>query len=858
MPMIPLKLELRNFLCYCEPDVLDFSGLHVVCLSGENGAGKSALLDALTWALWGKSRAKSDDELIHHGRAEMRVTFTFQLGNQVYQITRQRQAGKLTRTGAKAAGHTILDLQVEHNGEWRTLGEGNISETQAKINQLLRLDYETFIHSAFLMQGRADAFTLKPPSERKQVLADILGLDQWAEYDHRAKARLDTIDLELSYIARSLIDIENELARRPEFEAELEAAQKDIIRLSAERAEAEAAEREAALRRQALESLQRQCADLTERLEAAERELAGLNRQLEGYRTRLAEYERTIAQRDAIEQGYQRLVAARQRDEDLRELEKSYNEMTKHRFQLEAAIQRAEDSLKQEAHYLSTQLAKEEKKAALDGLLKQLSDTEAEVNRLSAAEAQREALRAEQADLNTAGAELSARNEALRQELDPLKEKVELLEQAEAECPLCGQPLDQDNRARLLEQFRAEGKAKADLFRDNKAELARMDRRKKQLADEIAALDRELKRREAVQQLFANLNAQKAAALEAQEAVVALRTELAAVQARLAAGEFALEDRQQLAALDRESEALGYDPAIHKQVHDECAHYRPFEERKRDLDIALAQLEGERQHVTDLDEQIRLKSAAIEADRRKAASLQTEADKLKGTLAGTEQLAQRTDQLRQAEHEARTRLGVAQQKLDACDYKARQREQYEAEQARLQQEKAIYEELRLAFGKKGVPAMIIEAAIPEIEKTSNELLSRMTNGRMHVRFDTQRETVKGETVETLDIKISDELGTRDYHMYSGGESFRVNFAIRVALSQLLARRAGAQLQTLIIDEGFGALDATGRDQLVEAINAVQKDFARIIVITHLDELKDAFPARIDVTKLPGGSRLAVL
>jgi exonuclease SbcC len=118
--------------------------------------------------------------------------------------------------------------------------------------------------------------------------------------------------------------------------------------------------------------------------------------------------------------------------------------------------------------------------------------------------------------------------------------------------------------------------------------------------------------------------------------------------------------------------------------------------------------------------------------------------------------------------------------------------------------------------------------------------------------------VKGDTVETLDIKIADELGTRPYENYSGGEQFRVNFAVRIALSKLLARRAGAQLQTLVIDEGFGALDSAGRDRLVEAINVIQDDFQRILVITHLDELKDAFPVRIEVTKTGEGSQISIV
>ena len=172
-------------------------------------------------------------------------------------------------------------------------------------------------------------------------------------------------------------------------------------------------------------------------------------------------------------------------------------------------------------------------------------------------------------------------------------------------------------------------------------------------------------------------------------------------------------------------------------------------------------------------------------------------------------------------------------------------------------EKSIYEELRAAFGKNGVPAMIIEAAIPELEEEANLLLARMTEGRMNVRLDTQREKKTGGVAETLDILISDELGTRAYESYSGGEAFRVNFAIRVALSQMLARRAGAQLRTLFIDEGFGTQDDAGRQRLVEAINSVQDQFDLLLVITHIDDLRDAFPVQITVNKTPDGSRVTV-
>jgi len=206
---------------------------------------------------------------------------------------------------------------------------------------------------------------------------------------------------------------------------------------------------------------------------------------------------------------------------------------------------------------------------------------------------------------------------------------------------------------------------------------------------------------------------------------------------------------------------------------------------------------------------------------------------------------------------ARLALGAAQQKLDHCRYQAVERERHVAQRQKLVEEKAAFDELRLAFGKKGIQAMIIESVIPEIEVEANRLLARMTGGRMNVRFETQRETLAGDQVETLEIKIADELGTRDYALFSGGEAFRVNFAIRIALSKLLARRAGAQLQMLVIDEGFGTQDAEGRERLVEAINSIQDDFSRILVITHIDELRDQFPVHIEVFKTPEGSQVTI-
>ena len=92
--MIPVRLELRDFLSYAEPDVLDFTAFDVACLSGDNGVGKSALLDAMTWALFGRARGcesgQNQDRLIRDGCTEAVVDFTFGLGGATYRIVRRR------------------------------------------------------------------------------------------------------------------------------------------------------------------------------------------------------------------------------------------------------------------------------------------------------------------------------------------------------------------------------------------------------------------------------------------------------------------------------------------------------------------------------------------------------------------------------------------------------------------------------------------------------------------------------------------------------------------------------------------------------------------------------------------------
>jgi exonuclease SbcC len=205
-------------------------------------------------------------------------------------------------------------------------------------------------------------------------------------------------------------------------------------------------------------------------------------------------------------------------------------------------------------------------------------------------------------------------------------------------------------------------------------------------------------------------------------------------------------------------------------------------------------------------------------------------------------------------------LGAAQQKVSVLETQKTRLANLEENLTSHREKIRLFKQLEEAFGKNGVPALLIEQALPQIEIKANEILGRLSDGSMSVRFITQREykdQKREDLKETLDIQIQDQAGVRDYEMFSGGESFRINFAIRLALSHVLAQRAGARLQTLVIDEGFGSQDEIGRQRLIEAINLVREDYKKILVITHIEQLKDIFSTQLMVEKTPEGSVISI-
>jgi exonuclease SbcC len=442
--------------------------------------------------------------------------------------------------------------------------------------------------------------------------------------------------------------------------------------------------------------------------------------------------------------------------------------------------------------------------------------------------------------------------------MEDLKEKMALLEGADAGCPVCGQPLGDSERQRVLEDYALRGKKLGDQHRANQARIAQIVEQGKAAEAELAGIERELKQRARWQRSEAQAEQRLAQVAQARADQEAVQGQIDQVIQQLNAKAYAVDAQTALLVVIDQLEALGYDATAHEATREAAVALEPYAERHSQLQLAASRADDLHARIQQAEATRRLLSEGLAADVQRRAELVAALAHLPEVERELSQQAAQVERLERSANDARQRVGAARQKLDACRAQAARRQQLGLELQEVLERQATFEELQAAFGKKGLQAMIIEAAIPEIEAEANQLLFRMTDGRMAVRMETQRETKTTQEVrETLDIILSDELGSRDYSLFSGGEAFRANFAIRIALSKLLARRAGAALQTLIVDEGFGTQDTQGRERLVQAITSIQHDFERILVITHIDELKDLFPARIEVEKTADGSQISV-
>ncbi|GIV62917.1 MAG: nuclease SbcCD subunit C [Bellilinea sp.] len=853
--MIPLRLQIKGFLSYRQPVEIDFSELRLASITGHNGAGKSTLLDAITWALFGEARRR-DDAVINNQENAAEVLYEFLYEHNRYRVQRSKARGKTA----------LLEFYtLNEEGLWKPLTEHSLTETEKRIRSVLRMDYQTFINASFFLQGKADQFAQQNAANRKRILSNILGLEIWESYRETARSRLRDAEYLLASIKAQMEEQEAELAEEEERRKTLADLKKELKRLSALREAREQRLDDLNRLAAALEEQRRMVEMLAAQLADAEQKHRLNHSRLEARRHEADQLQETLEQADAIEAAYAAWQASRAELERWDQLAQQFQRLQQQRATPQTLLEREQARLEEERRSLQQQqIQAVQQYNQLTDLQNKRQELTAQQQALEARLAKREQIQQALLELKEQTAQKRTQISHWQENMEALQERLQRLHADEdsGHCPLCGQPLGTVEREGLIRQLEgeyahAQGEIQAllkQIEENRRLQQQLEDRLKDTLSadQELQARQRQVSALEArIQQIEEQYRQwQSHAAVRLQE-----------VEQILTSGQYALEARQQLAEIDTALMRLGYDPQAH-------AAARVAEQQARSAEQALRQLEAARAQLKPLLNEIAVLEKTLREDEARLQQLRTEHDhtaqKYRQDSAGLpdlDALENELADLKTEENQLRYRIGAAEQKVNVLT----------SVRARLQENQTRYEEcarliarlkiLDRAFGKDGVPALLIEQALPEIEARANQILSQLSNGGMNIRFETQAEykdKKRQDKKETLDIIISDSAGIRPYEMYSGGEAFRVNFAIRLALSHVLANRAGARLQTLFIDEGFGSQDTEGRQRLIEAINAVKDEFACILVITHLDELKDAFPARIEVEKNSHGSTVRVL
>lgn len=1003
--MIPVQLILKNFLSYRDA-TLDFGGLHTACICGSNGAGKSSLLEAITWAIWGESRAGVEDDVIHSGAKEVRVDFTFQSNQQIYRVIRTRPRG----------GTGVLEFQVETPSGFRALTGKGVRATQDVILEHIKLDYETFINSAYLRQGRADEFMLKRPNERKEILAELLKLNQYDELEERAKESSRQFKAKVEELERSLESSKSQLqqrsatqAQQAELEVELNQLQQvqafDNIQLQSLQVvqhQRQNSTEQLSFVRQQYQNLSSDCDRLQQEQSAINSQLSDLQAILSqetqinaGY----AQYQTLQSQEESLSAKFTEYThAQQQRQQQQQQLTKQVNEIER---QLQQALAQLEVLQQQEREIQQTLTKKEEVEAALaqltrarnrvahldqlqmqvSPLLQQRATLQSQLDRvgatlvarleqLQATENQLQRAFARQPQLQQAVIDVKTQLEELEKKrvylqrvqekgqerrhfierlqaqqreyervLAELEQKLLLLQNPNALCPLCERPLDEHHWNRVADKTKTEYKDTEDQLWVFREQMAFSDREIQVLRQEYREISQKLASYDALREQRGQLAAQLQSTSDASTQLQQIAAEKQHLERSLEVGDYAPEKQLELQQLNEYLQQLNYNEQDHalarseverwrwaeiklQQVKDATKRQTQIAARKPQIEAQIAELQSKIQllqinsesakqiaalelHIAEINysseqhnnirisvrkaqswelryqqllsaqqqyPQLQVRFQDLEASRHaRMAERQTIERQLESIVAQLKQTANPTAQIETLQQQIAARrreldekigqLGRLEQVAHHLEMLQTQFLQQQQELLEAKRQQRVYQELTQAFGKNGIQALMIENVLPQLEAETNQLLSRLSANQLHVQFVTQKAgrsskaKKNAKLIDTLDILIADARGTRAYETYSGGEAFRINFAIRLALAKLLAQRAGAALQLLIIDEGFGTQDAEGCDRLIAAINAIASDFACILTVTHMPHLKEAFQARIEVNKTQQGSQL---
>jgi exonuclease SbcC len=799
----PLRLELKGFTCYREHVEIDFDGLDLFVISGPTGSGKSSLVDAIAYALYGRvPRVGSEiKDCIAQGLDRMWVALEFAVGNQRYRVFRstsrrgQASVQSTSRRGHPSVestsrrGQASVQLEEQHDGQWTAL-EGRAEAVNERVKQLVGLDYDAFTRSVLLPQGQFQLFLAGEPEQRRRVLQELLRLDIYA--------RISTRSGQLATAAR---DRAEEIARRlrEDYAEATPEALKDKRRLHRE--------------------LTRQLKDLEDELQHA----------TEGQRLaeRLAD-----ARRDEVSRR-EELREASESYEKARQLVESGEEEVSNISAELAAVQEALDANPFDPSLLtSLKLA-----LALSQDLDRLEETLA---RLAKEEAD---LRVQLARAGELLAQVEAEQVAAEEETRLAREELEKLRRQHAAdylrrdlrpgdpCPVCLQtigqvppqahpPLDKAD-ARLKQAERGEQDARAAATKADKGlSVLRQSLAGLQREADTARQERDRKEGELAQHLPPGQE-RSSASLE-----VSVRGQESAQveQKRLE------EDRQQM-----EGSLRGREQAVY-EARQQLAG---LEARAQAAEEALKKAEAEAARLSK--ELLELAQARGWTEVR---------DRLAAGQDALPAITARVESSRQVRERIAGELAVLQEKVAQLVRDIQRARELREEEGARRQEAAVARELADLLRADRFQAFVQEEALRILAEDGTRHLQELSGGRY--AFD-----VKGQEFLVADHWNADE--TRSVKTLSGGETFLASLALALALAERLPGLAGAQgqiaLESLFLDEGFGTLDVDTLEVVAQALEALRSGNRMVCLITHVRELAERMPACIEVVKTQSGSRI---
>jgi DNA repair protein SbcC/Rad50 len=863
--MIPKRVLLENFLSFGEPAAeiifTDNEPLWVIC--GPNGVGKSAIFDAVTYALFAYHRggSRNAEQLIRHGAAGFRVEFDFEINGKDYRIIRTKSGRTTQRVLSRVPG----------TNQWEPEHIGNAAPDVKKwVEKNIGLEFEAFKASVLLRQGEADAILTATGSERLALLKTIIGVDRFeqiSEHIHDAfkdrKCELEKLkentqgvaaptEEQINAAAEALARAElhrQQIQERSAKAGELLAAARQWNSLAAKKANLERAIREAAERAEQSSRIQSDKARLDE-LTAVAPKLKSI-----------------IALRDKIDT----------REKDLAELKSREAESQQRRLACGKAAEEAGKQLEsfrfkadehdREAKRLRDEHARESKSlAAAEDLTRLETELGAyPVDLAEQLEAAEKAAKTAASAAQKAGETKATTAEFLKQVEEQQRKFAKV--GVDVKCSLCGQIVDKKHAKLEKERLAADvtdlqKKLKANEKAAKEAaaawssaeaklnELFDLDQKRKQTADQLAAKRETLAGlgiAAGADEMRRQLRDKDRAATEHEQLAKTVREK----QQTTAAEKTKLEEQgrqlekqvAELADKTRTTEtANAADVSQRNTLNDQLA--AEWQARWATLDTAgFSALETERKGlegsgIAEAFEKLQFDAARREEWVKQLAEATTEMDSIPTESRLSIDDVERRNQSAAAEQvAAETARDEAKSKVDELNRQAESQRKLAEELRGAERRFDLHEKLDELLGKKGLQRELVRSAELEIVSYAKDTLDKLSDGDLTLELAVEDDA---DTAFDLRVRQANDPAPIAVAFLSGSQKFRVAVSIALAIGRFASGQA-RPLESVIIDEGFGSLDRDGLRAMADELNRLRGFLRRIVLVSHQEDFTGRFP-----------------